>query len=92
MIKRFGRFLSALFEQHKLVRRSLVTFAMSLVGWTTYVLYTNLELVTTTIVSLHTITIGILSAAIGRYFYERHREDGFGTSKKEQAKYGQEPD
>ena len=75
MIKRLNQWISDLFEKHKLVRRALVVFAMGLVGWTTGILYLNLELISTAIVSLHTITVGILSMAVGKYFVDRERED-----------------
>ena len=75
MIKRFNQWISDLFEKHKLIRRTLVVFAMGLVAWTTGILYLNLELISTPIVSLHTITVGILSLAVGKYFVDREKED-----------------
>lgn len=75
MIKRLSNWLVDLVESHKAVRRSLVTFAMGLVGWTTYTLYTSLDQITPTVVSLHTITVGILSTAVGKYFMDREKED-----------------
>lgn len=69
------KFVNDLFEVHKLVRRTLVVFAMGLVGWTTVILYQNIELITNPVVGLHSITVGILSAAIARYFFDRSKED-----------------
>ena len=82
MIKSFGQWVSDLFEVHKLVRRSLVVFAMGLVGWTTIILYQNIELITNPVVGLHTITVGILSAAVARYFLDRSKEDNIKLNSK----------
>ena len=64
-----------LVERHKLVRRLLLAWAIGIITYASIRTYEQLELITTQVVSLYGLTLGILSTVIGVYFHDRHKED-----------------
>lgn len=61
--------------QHKLVRRLLLAWAVGIITYASIRTYEQLEIVTSQVVGLYGLTIGILSTVIGVYFHDRHKED-----------------
>jgi len=61
--------------QHKLVRRLLLAWAVGIITYASIRTYEQLEIITTQVVSLYALTVGILSTVIGVYFHDRHKED-----------------
>ena len=65
---------SDLFEKHKLVRRTVVAWAMGMITFATIQVYSDLTIVTPAVVSLYTVTVGLLGTAIGFYQFLRNKE------------------
>lgn len=61
-------------EKHKLVRRLLLAWAVGIITYASIRTYEQLEMITTQVVSLYGLTLGILSTVIGVYFRDRHKE------------------
>lgn len=61
--------------QHKLVRRLLLAWAVGIITYASIRTYEQLEIVTSQVVGLYGLTVGILSTVIGVYFHDRHKED-----------------
>jgi len=70
-----------LVERHKLVRRLLLAWAIGIITYASIRTYEQLELITTQVVSLYGLTLGILSTVIGVYFKDRYKEDTQGDRK-----------
>ena len=64
-----------LVERHKLVRRFLLVWAVGIITYASIRTYEQLDMITTQVVSLYGLTVGILSTVIGVYFHDRHKED-----------------
>jgi len=64
-----------LVERHKLVRRLLLVWAVGIITYASIRTYEQLDMITTQVVSLYGLTVGILSTVIGVYFHDRHKED-----------------
>lgn len=73
--------IKALVEQHKLVRRLLLAWAVGIITYASIRTYEQLDMITTQVVSLYGLTLGILSTVIGVYFRDRHKEDTQGEAK-----------
>lgn len=61
--------------RHKLVRRLLLAWAVGIITYASIKTYEQLDMITTQVVSLYGLTVGILSTVIGVYFHDRHTED-----------------
>ncbi len=62
-------------DKHKVVRRAVVLWAVSLITWTTYVLFTDLQAVTGAVAAAYATCVGMLATAIGLYKWTRKSED-----------------
>lgn len=61
--------------RYKLIRRLLLAWAVGIITYASIRTYEQLEIITTQVVSLYGLTVGILSTVIGVYFHDRHKED-----------------
>ena len=66
--------IKTLVEKHKLVRRLLLAWAVGIITYASIRTYEQLDMITTQVVSLYGLTLGILSTVIGVYFRDRHKE------------------
>lgn len=66
--------IKSAFEQHKLVRRLLLLWSVGIITYASIRTYEQLDMITTQVVSLYGLTLGILSTVIGVYFRDRHKE------------------
>jgi hypothetical protein len=71
-MKRFGEWVESLFEEHKLVRRLVVLWAVGLITFVIYVTFSDLTLLTASVAAAVGTVVGILSVVIN--FYTRSRE------------------
>ena len=69
---RLGEWIEKLFEEHKLVRRLLVFWALSLITFVILVTFNDLTLITASVAAVVSTIVGILSVVIN--FYVRSRE------------------
>lgn len=73
--------IDRLFNQHKLIRRLTVLWAIGLITWVTVQVFSELASMTSAVVSALGLIIGLLATAIGLYQWSRNREDKHGLSK-----------
>ncbi|HRQ57643.1 MAG TPA: hypothetical protein PLN31_09500 [Azoarcus taiwanensis] len=76
-MSRVGRWLDALFERHKFVRRAALIWACALITVVLLRVTTPeaLPLVSPPVATIVVAVIGILSTVIGLYQWLRHRDD-----------------
>lgn len=72
---RFGKWIEALFEEHKFVRRTAVLWALLLITFVTYVTFSQLPLLTASVAAALGSVVGILSVVIGFYIKSRQLDD-----------------
>lgn len=71
----FGRFVERLFEEHKLIRRLLVIWAMALITWTVTRVFSELAALTAPVATALATVTAILTAVLGFYQWARQNED-----------------
>jgi len=64
-----------LHRDNRWVSALMMVWAMGLITYATHLIYTQLELVTTTVGTVYTLTIGILAAATGFFLKVRGIEE-----------------
>jgi drug/metabolite transporter (DMT)-like permease len=74
MIDRVSHWLYKLFEEYKIVRRTLVFWAIALVTWITFMVFTDITLITTAVAAAYATTVGVLGTVIGFYQWSRARD------------------
>ena len=74
-MNRVGKWVESLFEEHKLVRRSTVLWAVLLITFVVVVSFSQIELITTPVAVAIGSVVGILSVVINMYLKLRAMED-----------------
>jgi len=67
--------ISDLFEKHQFMRRAGVIWSWCLITWVVYVVFSDVSLITTAVVSALGIVVGLLATSIGFYQWQRSRDD-----------------
>lgn len=75
------KWIDRLFNEHMLVRRFMVFWAMSLITWVILTVFTDLDKINGHVVTALSIVVGLLATVIGFYNYQRRldqqeRDDG----------------
>lgn len=71
----FGLFIERLFEEHKLIRRLLVLWAVTLITWTVTRVFSDLAALTAPVATALATVTAILTAVLGFYQWARQNED-----------------
>jgi len=74
-MKRFGRWIESLFEEHKLVRRFLVFWAVALISLLVFKLYSVISTITPPVAAVVGSIVGILSTVLVFYINSRKLDD-----------------
>ena len=74
-MEKLGRFFERLFEKHKLVRRLLVLWSVSLLTWGILKVFSDLTLVTAAVTTALATVTALLTAVLGFYQWSREHED-----------------
>jgi len=70
-----GEWFDHLFNQHKLVRRLLVIWAVLLITWVVVQVFSDLTLITAAVATALGMITAILSVVIGHYQWSRGQDD-----------------
>ena len=70
-MKSVAGWIDRLFNEHMLVRRLLVFWAMSLITWVILVVFTDLPSINGHVVTAMSLVVGLLATVIGFYNYQR---------------------
>jgi len=73
-VSSLGDWIDRLFNQHKVVRRSLVYWAIGLITFVTIVVFHDLEKITTPVASAFGLVIGLLATVLGLYQWSRNKD------------------
>jgi hypothetical protein len=74
-MKRIGEWIESLFEEHKLVRRLVVLWALGLITFVICVTFSDLTLLTASVAATVGTVVGILSVVINFYIRSRELDD-----------------
>lgn len=74
ILSKFTQWLENLVENHKLIRRFVVAWAVFEITWSTHILYQNLDQITPSVATVHSLTVGLLSTVLGFYMKLRSEE------------------
>jgi len=74
-MKRIGEWIESLFEEHKLVRRLVVLWALGLITFVICVTFSDLTLLTASVAAAVGTVVGILSVVINFYIRSRELDD-----------------
>ena len=74
-MRTIGEWVERLFEEHKLVRRVLVFWALGLITFVILVSFNDLTLLTASVAAAVGTVVGILSVVIGFYIRSRELDD-----------------
>lgn len=66
-----GKWIERLFNEHMLVRRVMVFWAMSLITWVILTVFTDLDKISGNVVTAMSLVVGLLATVIGFYNYQR---------------------
>ena len=72
---RFRKWIESLFEEHKLVRRLMVLWAIILITIIVLATFDDLSLVTASVAAALASVVGMLSVVIGFYIQSRKLDD-----------------
>ena len=67
-------FIDRLFNQHKLVRRGLVVWAVTTIGWTTSIMFADISLITNPAAAAYASNTALLAVVLGLYQWSRGRD------------------
>lgn len=73
-MSRFLDWINRQLEYNKLVRRSMVVWALVLSTYATFVVYTHLALITAAVATVYASTLALLGTVAKFYFDSRDRE------------------
>ncbi len=73
-MSKVGVFIDRLFNTHKVVRRSLVFWAMILITVVTLLVFHDLEKITTPVASAFGLVTGLLATVLGMYQWSRNKD------------------
>lgn len=62
-------------DRYKVIRRFTLFWVIVLISFATYMVYSQLELITAAVVTLYGTTTGLLGVVLGYYFKRRFEED-----------------
>jgi ABC-type sugar transport system permease subunit len=74
-MEKFGLFIERLFEEHKLIRRLLVLWAVALITWVITTVFSDLPLLTGAVAAALATVIGLLTVVVAFYQWSRQNED-----------------
>ena len=67
--------IDRLFNEHKLVRRGLVIWAVWIITWVVVTVFKQLSLITTPVATFGGVVIGMLATVLAFYQWSRDKDD-----------------
>ena len=85
-LKKIGTWIECLFEKHKVVRRSLVYWAATIITLATYAVFKDPTAITSPAAAALATVTGILTAVIGFYQWDRTKDSESKANSKANSK------